>query len=92
LAPPPVPTVEMVDLAFVPAELTIPADTDVTIALPNTGAATHDFTIDDLGIHVVARSAETATVTINAPPRRYEFYCSIPGHKQGGMVGTLIVQ
>jgi plastocyanin len=87
-----VPSVEMVDLAFVPAELTIPADTDVTLVLPNTGAATHDFTIDALDVHVVARSGETATVTINAPAGSYEYYCSIPGHKQGGMVGTLVVR
>ena len=86
------PTVERVDVAFVPDELTIPADTDVTVSLPNTGAATHDFTIDDLGIHVVARSGETGSVTINAAAGRHEYYCSIPGHKQGGMVGALLVE
>jgi uncharacterized cupredoxin-like copper-binding protein len=60
--------------------------------LPNSGAATHDFTIDDLGVHVVARSGESGSVTINAPAGSYEYYCSIPGHKQGGMVGTLVVE
>jgi plastocyanin len=38
------------------------------------------------------RSGETGTVTINAPAGTYEYYCSIPGHGQGGMVGTLVVQ
>jgi uncharacterized cupredoxin-like copper-binding protein len=31
-------------------------------------------------------------VTINAKPGTYQFYCSIPGHKDLGMIGTLIVQ
>ena len=25
-------------------------------------------------------------------PGRYEFYCSVPGHRESGMVGTLIVK
>lgn len=86
-------TVEMVDIAYTTTELTIPAGTDVTIELPNNGAAAHNFNIDELGIHSgdVAPGAAT-TVTINAPAGTYEYYCSIPGHRQAGMVGTLIVQ
>ncbi len=47
-------TVEVVsyDIYFEPAELTIPADTDVTFDLPNNGAAPHNFSIDELGIDV----------------------------------------
>lgn len=86
-------TVEMVDIAFNPNELTIPANTDVTVHLPNLGAAIHNFHIDELDVHSedVAPGAETA-VTINAEPGEYEYYCSVPGHRQAGMVGTLIVE
>jgi uncharacterized cupredoxin-like copper-binding protein len=31
-------------------------------------------------------------VTINAAPGDYQYYCSIPGHKEAGMVGTIHVQ
>ncbi|MBA2519036.1 MAG: cupredoxin domain-containing protein [Chloroflexia bacterium] len=73
-------TIEMVDIAFVPTELTIPADTEVTILLPNTGAALHNFNIDELDIHSTdAVAGETLSVTINAPAGEYEFYCDIPG-------------
>ncbi len=43
-------TIDMVDIAFVPDELTIPADTEVTILLPNDGVALHNFKIDELDI------------------------------------------
>jgi uncharacterized cupredoxin-like copper-binding protein len=30
-------------------------------------------------------------VTANLKPGTYEFYCSVPGHEQAGMKGTLTV-
>ena len=35
---------------------------------------------------------ETQTVVINAKPGSYEYYCNVPGHKEAGMVGTLVVE
>jgi uncharacterized cupredoxin-like copper-binding protein len=35
---------------------------------------------------------ETATKTLNLAPGRYELFCSLPGHKEAGMVGTLDVR
>jgi glucose/arabinose dehydrogenase/plastocyanin len=86
-------TVNMVDLAFDPTELTIPAGTDVTITLVNNGALEHNFVIDALGVQSDTVSAGgTTTVTINAEAGDYEFYCGVPGHKEAGMVGTLHLQ
>ena len=85
-------TISMHDIYFDPAEVTIPADTPVTVKLPNEGAALHDFSIDALGIAVEVNPGDTGEVTIDAPPGEYEYYCSIPGHKAAGMVGKLIVK
>ena len=79
------------DIYFDPAEVTIPADTDVTISLPNEGVTPHNFSIDALGIDVDIAPGATEEVVINAPAGEYEFYCNVPGHKAAGMVGTLIV-
>ena len=59
--------------------------------IPNDGAAPHNFSIDELGIDVDLAPGETQETVINAPAGEYEYYCNVPGHKEAGMVGTLIV-
>ena len=83
----------MVDIAFRPNALTIPANTAVQIALTNKGAAIHNFNIDALNVHSGDyQPGQTGAVTINAKPGDYQYYCSVPGHKEAGMVGTLTVK
>jgi len=86
-------TVDIVayDIYFEPKEVTIPANTDVTVMLPNDGVAPHNFSIDELGIDIDLPPGETQKTVINAPAGEYQFYCNVPGHKEAGMVGTLIV-
>jgi plastocyanin len=84
----------MQDIHFDKTELSIPANTDVTLNLVNEGAGPHDFTIDG---HPEASSelynaGQTGTITLNLPPGTYEYYCNVPGHKQAGMTGTLTVK
>ena len=85
--------VEFVDIAFVQNEITIPADTDVTFTFVNKGNMQHDFKIDDPEVYSgILNGGQEAELTVNLPAGTYEFYCSIPGHKEGGMVGTLTVE
>ena len=93
MRPPAATTVDVVsyDIYFEPNEVTIPANTDVTVNLPNEGATPHNFSIDALGIDVDIAPGATEQVVINAPAGEYEYYCNVPGHKEAGMVGTLIV-
>jgi len=85
--------VTMVDIEFQPTELTIPANTDVTINLVNQGNLPHSFAVDDLSVNSgVIDPGQSGSVTINAAPGTYEFYCDVPGHKEAGMVGTITVQ
>lgn len=61
----------------------------VTINFQNSGI--HTFTIDELGIN---ESLRGSSVTVEFTPDEigtFEFYCSIPGHKERGMMGELIV-
>lgn len=80
------------DLAFDPTELTVTAGEELTIVL-TTEDGQHDFTIDELDAHVVVGAGDTARGGFRAEdPGRYLFYCSVPGHRVGGMEGELVVE
>lgn len=88
------------DIYFEPTEVTIPADTDVTIMLPNHGVTLHNFAITDHKnenlpfdpIDIDIAPGATEETTINAPAGEYYFFCNIPGHEAAGMFGTLTVE
>ena len=84
--------VESVDVDFNPNQMSIPANTDVTVSLPNHGVAVHTFVIEELGIKAEMAPGETEEVVINAPAGTYDYICDVPGHAEVGMVGTLTVQ
>lgn len=65
-----------------------------TITITNEGFAQHDFAVDDLGLQSdMMNGGDTVTITIpeDAAPGEYEFHCTVPGHKEQGMVGTITV-
>ncbi|MCO5222620.1 MAG: cupredoxin domain-containing protein [Thermomicrobiales bacterium] len=84
-------TVVSHDIYFEPTEVHVAAGT-VKFILPNEGAAEHDFSIDELGIQVNIPAGTTQELEVDIPAGTYEFYCAIPGHKDAGMMGTLVVE
>jgi uncharacterized cupredoxin-like copper-binding protein len=73
--------------------LTIPANTDVMLHLPNEGTIPHNFKIDDPEVFSGDVAPGTSVdLILNLPPGSYEYYCTIPGHRPAGMVGTLTVE
>jgi uncharacterized cupredoxin-like copper-binding protein len=82
-------------MRFEPATLAVRANTPVSLTLDNSGSALlHDFTIDNVGgqqVHIQAQANSRGTGQFTAPAGTYQFYCSQPGHKDAGMVGTLTV-
>jgi plastocyanin len=85
--------VDGIDIGYKPNTLEIPANTDVTVVFKNTGVLPHNFSIDELGVDSGdLNGGESASLTINAGPGTYQFYCDVPGHKDAGMVGTLTVK
>lgn len=87
------------DIYFDPNEVTIPADTDVRIRLPNNGQALHNVSVTDhknpdvpnLGIDVDLAPGAEEIITVNAPAGDYYFFCNVPGHEAAGMFGTMHV-
>ena len=81
------------DMKFAPKSLTIPANTDITLRITNEGKLPHDVVLVGTSL-ATARivSGATAELTLNLAPGTYTFICSVLGHKQAGMVGTIVVQ
>lgn len=61
------------------------------IRFTNKGAMEHDFVIKALNVKLVAQPGKTAEVTVVLKPGTYQSHCSVPGHSQSGMQGTLTV-
>lgn len=81
-------------LAFDKQALTASAG-KVTITMSNPSSLSHDISIEGSGIDEhgeVVGNGGTSTVTADLQPGTYTFYCSVPGHRQGGMEGTLTVK
>lgn len=79
-------------LSFTPDELHAAAGEDIAIVLSSEDGL-HDFTIDDLDAHVAVGAGDTDRGGFRATEAgRYEFYCSVPGHRDGGMQGVLVVE
>ena len=77
---------------FDPGELTIAAGEDIAIVLTSEDIL-HDFTVDGLDAHVAADGDETAEGGLRADdPGRYTYYCTVPGHREAGMEGALVVE
>lgn len=87
------PTWVAVDIDFEAAPETLPAgETEITLA--NEGSAPHDVTFEELGDETVAAAppGETATGTVTLESGEFTYYCSVPGHREAGMEGTLTVE
>ena len=82
------------DLKFTVDTLDAPAGT-VTITMDNPSELPHAIEIEGNGVEEEGETVEkggTSEVTADLKPGEYEFYCPVPGHKEGGMTGTLTVK
>ena len=83
-------------MSFTPSSLTVAADTPVALTLRNDGFIPHDFTLtgsDAPSAKVAAGMLTTGHGTFTFDrPGIYTFICSVEGHADAGMKGTITVQ
>ena len=67
----------------------------VTIDMSNSSPVEHDVAVAQ-GSQVLGQTpvftGGSKSVTLTLKPGTYTFYCTVPGHRQAGMEGTLTVQ
>ena len=84
-------------LKFIPDKLTAPKAGKVTIDFTNPSPIPHNLTLQRgtngtvLG-HTPTFASGKHTLALHLAAGTYTFYCSVPGHRQAGMVGTLTVK
>ena len=67
----------------------------VTIQMENPSSVPHNVSVDGRGVDEEGRTVGqggTSTVAADLRPGEYDFYCSVPGHREAGMEGTLTVR
>jgi len=67
----------------------------VTITMTNPSPVGHNVALKGNGVDEkgeVVQGDEKSTVQATVEAGQYEFYCSVPGHEQSGMKGTLTVK
>ena len=67
----------------------------MSIDFTNMSSIGHNLTIEGSSGDVGATptfEGGSKTLTANLKPGMYKFYCSVPGHRQAGMEGTVTVQ
>jgi plastocyanin len=88
----PIGTIEIhaFDLGFEPAEITVAEAGEYTVRFVNDGGVLHDVTFAD-GTKLEAEGHAEATGTVTIPAAGLSFICSVPGHADAGMQGTVTV-
>jgi plastocyanin len=81
-------------LAYVYGAAQAPAGT-LNLQSPNKSSVDHDISIEGNGVTKegpVVKNGGVSKLSVSLKPGQYTFYCSVPGHRQGGMVGKLTVK
>jgi nitrite reductase (NO-forming) len=85
-------TITASEFKFSPSSIQVPVGQKITFTLDNTGVVQHDVTIQTAGFSLTAQPGKTATGQFTFDKTgTFDFFCSIPGHKDAGMKGTLSV-
>jgi plastocyanin len=80
-------------LAYTFADARAPAG-PLTITSPNEAAVDHNIALEGGGVNEegpVVNNGGVSRIQVQVRAGEYTFYCSVPGHREGGMEGTLTV-
>jgi P-type Cu+ transporter len=82
------------DTAFTPADLRVDAGRTVVLSFRNDDPMFHDWEVEGLAnVDAGARPGQTRTIRFTIDePGTYRILCTVPGHAEAGMAGTLVVE
>jgi mono/diheme cytochrome c family protein len=89
-----IPTDPSGQLAYLVGNASAPAGA-LTIDSVNKASIGHNIALSGPGVNSkgpVVSGGKTSSIKVNLKPGKYTFFCSVPGHEQAGMKGTLTVK
>ncbi len=81
-------------LAFLAGSASAPSG-QLTLKMQNKSSTPHDIAVKGNGTNMggkVVQNGGVSMVSVSLKPGTYEFYCTVAGHEQAGMKGTLTVK
>jgi mono/diheme cytochrome c family protein len=81
-------------LAYATKEATAPAGS-LEISSKNDASIPHDIALEGGGVSgkgEVVQGGGVSKFTVTLKSGKYQYYCTVPGHREGGMEGTLTVK
>jgi nitrite reductase (NO-forming) len=78
------------EMGFKPATLNVEQPGRYTVKFINDGVIPHDVAFPN-GVKIVADGGQTKSIDVDIPAEGITFICSVPGHAQAGMKGTISV-
>jgi len=86
-------TITGTEFSFKSKNTTLKAGEKVKLIFKNEGGMPHNLTIEGLGLSTkTIGGGKTDTIEFTAPTSgTYNIFCSVPGHRESGMTGQLII-
>ena len=81
-------------LAYASTQATAEAGA-LTINSKNDSQVPHDIALEGNGVNEKGETVQdggVSTIEVDVEPGEYTYYCTLPGHREGGMAGTLTVE
>jgi mono/diheme cytochrome c family protein len=81
-------------LAYITKQATAPAGA-LEIDSKNAASIPHDIAIEGNGVSEkgpIVQNGAVSKINVTLKPGKYAFYCTVAGHREGGMEGTLTVK
>jgi mono/diheme cytochrome c family protein len=81
-------------LAYITKEATAPAGA-LEIDSKNAASIPHDIALEGNGVNEkgpTVQGGAVSKINVTLKPGKYAFYCTVSGHREGGMEGTLTVK
>jgi nitrite reductase (NO-forming) len=78
--------IELGDLFVKPSSIDVPAGAEVVVNVTNTGDLVHDLKLGGLTGTDMLQPGDTATASLGVVTESSQAWCTVPGHKEAGMV------